>query len=61
LAEKAWLQVIAVEKEPPLAAQAHFGLASVYRKEGKQTKAESELQEFRKVQKMIPQSKDRPK
>ena len=61
LAEKAWLQVIAVEKETSLAAQAHFGLAGVYRKQGKQAKAESELQEFRKVQKMITQSEDRPK
>jgi len=61
LAEKAWLQVIAVDKETSLAAQAHFGLAGVYRKQGKQAKAESELQEFRKVQKMITQSEDRPK
>jgi tetratricopeptide (TPR) repeat protein len=61
LAEKSWLHVIALEKETPLAAQAHFGLAGLYRKQGKQAKAESEMQEFRKLQKTIPQSDDRPK
>ncbi len=61
LAEKSWLRVIEIEKQTSLAAQAHFGLASLYRKQGKQAKAESELQEFRKVQKAIPQSEDVPK
>jgi tetratricopeptide (TPR) repeat protein len=58
LAEKSWLRVIEIEKQTSLAAQAHFGLANLYRKQGKQAKAESELQEFRKVQKTIPQSED---
>jgi len=61
LAEKSWLHLIAIEKQSSLAAQAHFGLAGLYRKEGKQAKAESEMQEFRKLQKTIPQSEDRPK
>ena len=61
LAEKSWLRVIEIEKQTSLAAQAHFGLAGLYRKQGKQAKAESELQEFRKVQKTIPQSEDAPK
>jgi tetratricopeptide (TPR) repeat protein len=61
LAEKSWLHVVALEKETSLAAQAHFGLAGLYRKQGKQAKAESEMQEFRKLQKTIPQSEDRPK
>jgi tetratricopeptide (TPR) repeat protein len=61
LAEKAWRQVIAIEKQTTLAAQAHFGLAGVYRKLGNHAKAESELQEFRKLQKTVPQSEDGPK
>ena len=61
LAEKSWLHLIEIEKQTPLAAQAHFGLAGLYRKEGKQAKAESELQEFRKAQKTIPRSEDVPK
>jgi len=61
MAEKSWLRLIAIEKQSSLAAQAHFGLAGLYRKEGKQAKAESEMQEFRKLQKTIPQSEDRPK
>ena len=60
-AEKAWLRLLAVEKESALAAQAHFGLAAVYRKEGKRDKAESELMEFRRLQKTIPQAEDRSK
>lgn len=60
-AEKAWLHLIDIEKETSLAAQAHFGLAALYRKEGKPSKAESELQEFRRLQKTIPPSEDRPK
>jgi len=49
-AEKAWAQVIAIEKTSPLAAQAHFGLASLYRKQGKTAEADREMQEFRKLQ-----------
>ena len=30
-AEKAWLGVVALEKQGPIAAQAHFGLANLYR------------------------------
>jgi len=60
LAEKAWLNLLAIEKETSLAAQAHFGLAGIYRKKGQPAKAESELQEFHKLQKTIPQSEDRP-
>jgi tetratricopeptide (TPR) repeat protein len=49
-AEKAWTKVIAIEKESSLAAQAHFGLAGVYRKEGKPAKATIEMQEFQRLQ-----------
>jgi tetratricopeptide (TPR) repeat protein len=48
-AEKAWLGVIAIEKEGPIAAQAHFGLANLYRAQGNSARAESEMREFRKL------------
>jgi tetratricopeptide (TPR) repeat protein len=53
-AEKAWLQLIDVEKESGLAAQAHFGLAGLYRKQGNTARAENEMQEFKRLQKTIP-------
>jgi len=49
-AEKAWTKLLEVEKDSPLAAQAHFGLASVYRKQGKTAKAEEQMREFQKLQ-----------
>ncbi len=55
LAEKAWLHVIEIEKRTSLAAQAHFGLAALYRKQGKAAKAQSEMAEFQKLQKTVPQ------
>ncbi len=53
VAEKAWLHLIAIEKASSLAAQAHFGLAALYRKQGKKAQAESEMQEFQRLQKLI--------
>ncbi len=55
LAEKAWLRVIEIEKQSSLAAQAHFGLATLYRKQGNTAKAQSEMEDFRKLQKTAPQ------
>src|SRR5579864_3259760 len=49
-AEKAWVKVIAIEKESDLAAQAHFALAGLYRKQGKTEASEREMQEFKKLQ-----------
>ena len=49
-AEKAWLEVIAIEKESSIAAQAHFELAGLYRKQGKTAEAEREMQEFTRLQ-----------
>ncbi|HVT91361.1 MAG TPA: tetratricopeptide repeat protein [Bryobacteraceae bacterium] len=48
-ARKAWTDVISIEKTGPLAAQAHFGLAGLYRKQGRTAEAEREMQEFRKL------------
>ena len=48
--EKAWVKVIQLEKETSLAAQAHFGLAGLYRKQGKAAQAQHEMQEFQRLQ-----------
>ena len=57
-AEQAWKRVTVIEKQGPLAAQAHFGLANLYRKQGKMTAAGSEMQEFQKLQSnaVVPQT-----
>jgi tetratricopeptide (TPR) repeat protein len=49
-AEKAWTKLLTIERESPLAAQAHFGLAGIYRKQGKAADAQREMQEFQKLQ-----------
>lgn len=53
LAEKSWQRLLSVEKDTSLAAQAHFGLAALYRKQGKVTEAQHEMQEFQKLQSTI--------
>lgn len=49
-AEKAWTQLLSIEQQSSLAAQAHFGLAGLYRKQGKPAEAQHEMQEFEKLQ-----------
>src|SRR5271156_2780227 len=49
-AEKAWTRLLSIEKESSLAAQAHFGLAGLYRKQGKTEAAKHEMQEFQRLQ-----------
>jgi tetratricopeptide (TPR) repeat protein len=53
-AEKSWIELLALEKEGELAAQTHFALAGLYRKQGKTTDAERETQEFQKLQNAGP-------
>ena len=60
-AEQAWTHLLSIEKDSSLAAQAHFGLAGIYRKQGKTLQAANEMQEFRKLQKSNPQPEDKPK
>jgi len=48
-AEKAWTTLLSIEKDGSLAAQAHFGLAGLYRKQGKAKEAEAELQESQRL------------
>ncbi len=50
-AEKAWQQVLAIEKNSQLAAQTHFALAGLYRKQGKTADAEREMQAYKQLQK----------
>ena len=49
-AQKCWLHLLSLEKDTPLAAQAHFGLSGIYRKQGKRADADREMEEFRKLQ-----------
>jgi tetratricopeptide (TPR) repeat protein len=49
-AEHALSRVIVLENDSPLAGQAHYSLAGVYRKQGKAAEAEHEMQEFHRLQ-----------
>jgi tetratricopeptide (TPR) repeat protein len=49
-AEKAWTKLLSIEKQTSLAAQAHFGLAGIYRKQGKTAEAKQEMLEFESLQ-----------
>lgn len=55
---KDWTDLLRIEKAGPLAAQAHFGLASLYRKQGNAEMAEHEMEEFRKLQAATPVSRE---
>jgi tetratricopeptide (TPR) repeat protein len=48
-AEKSWVELLAIEKEGDLAAQTHFALSGLYRKQGKTAEADREMQEFQKL------------
>ncbi len=61
LAEKSWLHVLSLEKNTELVAQAHFGLAGIYRKQGKTPDADREMEEFRKLQSSAGHTDDSPK
>ena len=60
-AEKAWTKLLSVEKQSALAAQTHFALAGLYRKQGKTAEAERETQEFQKLQNPATQPESEPK
>jgi hypothetical protein len=49
-AEKQWTKLLTIEKDSSLAGQAHFGLAGIYRKQGKTAAAQREMQEFQRLQ-----------
>ena len=48
-AEAAWKQLLAVENSGSLAAQAHFGLAALYRRQGKAAEASREMEEYKRL------------
>jgi len=48
-AENAWKRVIELEKTGDLAAQAHFGLSGIYRKQGRIEDAARELKQFQEA------------
>jgi tetratricopeptide (TPR) repeat protein len=54
-AEKAWTILLSIEKNSSLAAQTHFALAGLYRKQGKTAEAERETQEFQKLNAATPE------
>ena len=49
-AESAWRELLGTEDKGALAAQAHFGLAGLYRKQGRTEDADREMREFQKLQ-----------
>ena len=53
-AEKSWRRVIEIEKASDLAVQAHFSLATLYRKQGKQTEAAREMSEYESLKQHGP-------
>ena len=57
-AEKTWRKLVEIEKESSLAAQAHFGLAGLYRKQGKAAQAQHEMQEFQRLEGKITPRRD---
>jgi Flp pilus assembly protein TadD len=61
LAQKSWVHLLSLEQNTSLAAQAHFGLAGIYRKQGKTADADREMEEFRKLQAHTGQTDDSQK
>jgi tetratricopeptide (TPR) repeat protein len=60
-AEKSWSKLLSIEKQSSLAAQTHFALAGLYRRQGKTTEAERETREFQKLQASTTQTESVPK
>ncbi len=48
-AERAWRKLLEIEDQSELAAQAHFGLAGLYRKQGKTAEAARESRDFQRL------------
>ena len=53
-AEKSWLELLSIEKQGELAAQTHFALAGLYRRQGKASEADQEMNEFQKLKSASP-------
>lgn len=50
-AEAVWGQLLSIEHSGALAAQAHFGLAGLYRKQGREADAAREMREYQRLNK----------
>ncbi len=50
-AEAAWTKLLYLESSGQLAAEAHFGLAALYRKQGKADQAAHEIEEYNRLKK----------
>ena len=61
LAEKSWTRLLAIERDTSLAAQAHFGLATLYRRQGNAAKAQREMQEYQRLQNKVPKPQSTPR
>jgi tetratricopeptide (TPR) repeat protein len=61
MAQKCWQHLLSLEKDTPLAAQAHFGLSGIYRKQRKTADADREMEEFRKLQSKPAHTDESPK
>ncbi len=48
-AETAWTKLVSVENSGSLAAQTHFALAALYRKQGKTSDAAREMEEYKRL------------
>jgi hypothetical protein len=53
-AERALNRVVAIEKLTPLAGQAYLLLAGLHRKQGKTELAAQEMQQYRRIQGLLP-------
>jgi tetratricopeptide (TPR) repeat protein len=60
-AERVWTKLLSIENQTVLAAQTHFALAGLYRKQGKTADAERETQEFQKLQNPTTRTDGAPK
>jgi tetratricopeptide (TPR) repeat protein len=60
LAERSWNKLLEIEHDTSLSAQAHFALATLYRKQGNAAKAQREMQEYQKLQTKVGQPQNPP-
>ena len=58
LAQKSWQHLLTLQIDPSIAAQTHFGLAGIYRKQGKTTDADREMDLFRQAQSAAGRAED---
>jgi tetratricopeptide (TPR) repeat protein len=61
LAQKSWQHLLTLQIDPSIAAQTHFGLAGIYRKQGKTADADREMDLFRQAQESAGRNADSSK